>query len=112
MPLSIQWNWAKPNVVAPQTMAEKNNLNENLMQLGSAIASAKERRYQRQRQEKLDEMAQEDRQRRIDEEERQKKLYGETAELIRGKRAERDALVSKRDEILRQIDTLKAEIGG
>ena len=63
------------------------------------------------RQARLDSMYSEDRQRRIDEEERQKRLFGDTAGLIRGKADERARLVQQREQIEAQIEALKQRIG-
>ena len=99
MPMSIAFRWRTPNISEPQSNAEKNNVNENLQSIGSSIFNMKQSRR-----------AEQDRQRRIDEEERQKKLYGETADMIRGKAAEREALVKERERIVNEINALKAQM--
>lgn len=119
MALSIAFRWNGVNVAAPRPMAERENLAENLGRLGQSVAAARERSYRRdqdaraaERQAEIDRMNAEDRQRRIDEDERQKRLYGETADLIRGKMAERQELVQRRKELQGRIDALKARLGG
>lgn len=97
MPMSIAFRWRTPNINAPQSTAEKNDVNENLRSIGGSIFQMKQSRRM-----------EDDRQRRIAEDERQKKLYGETADMIRGKASEREALVKKREEILERINQLKA----
>lgn len=99
MPMSIAFRWRTPNISAPQSTVEKNNVNENLQSIGNSIF-----------QMKLGRRMEDDRQRRIAEEERQKKLYGETADMIRGKAAERETLVKERDRIINEINALKAQM--
>ena len=99
MPMSIAFRWRTPNIATPQSTVEKNNVNENLQSIGSSIFQMKQSRRM-----------EDDRQRRIAEEERQKKLYGETADMIRGKASEREALVKERDRIINEINALKAQM--
>lgn len=99
MPMSIAFRWRTPNINAPQSTAEKNDVNENLRSIGSSIFQMKQSRRM-----------EDDRQRRIAEDERQKKLYGETADMIRGKASEREALVKERERIVNEINALKAQM--
>lgn len=117
--MSVSFRWRTPQMVTPQTMAEKTNLGDNLAQAGNAILSARTRSRQNEeraraeaRQAELDRMNAEDRQRRIDAEDRQRKIYGETSELIRSKAAQRAELVRRREEIVNRINKLEQRIGG
>lgn len=119
MPMSVSFRWRTPQIVTPQSMAEKTNLGDNLAQAGNAILAARTRSRQNEeraraeaRQTELDRMNSEDRQRRIQAEDRQQKLYGETSELIRSKAAQRAELVRRREEIVNRINELEQRIGG
>ena len=112
MPLSVAFRWKTPNMQAPRTMFEKNNVGEGITQAARAIGQGLERKRTRERQEKLDKMAEEDRQRRIDWEDRQRKAYGEAADYMRNRSAERDTLVKRAEQIKAEIANLKAQLGG
>ena len=123
--MNVGFRWKGVNIAPPKTVTERERLGENLGAVGDAIMGVKrfwaekdEREYNRTRnaandarQARLDRMYFEDRQRRIDEEERQKRLFGDTAGLIRGKADERARLVQKREQIAAQIEALKQRIG-
>lgn len=111
MPLSINFNWRAPNVDVSFSERQRDRLNQGLTQTGNAISGVKDYRLRKAEQERRNSIEDADRHRRIDEEERQKKLYGEAAEAIRGKVAERAALVRRRDELQAKIDALKARMG-
>lgn len=125
MPMNVGFRWKGVNIAPPKTVTERERLGENLGAVGDAIMGVKrswaekdEREYNRTRnaaqdarQARLDSMYSEDRKRRIDEEERQKRLFGDTAGLIRGKADERARLVQKREQIAAQIEALKQRIG-
>lgn len=125
MPMNVGFRWKGVNIAPPKTVTERERLGENLGAIGDAITQVKraqiekdEREYNRTRnaaqdarQARLDSMYSEDRQRRIDEEERQKRLFGDTAGLIRGKADERARLVQQREQIAAQIEALKKRIG-
>ena len=136
MPMNVGFRWRGVNIATPKTLTERERLGENLGAVGDAIMGVKrswaekdEREYNRTRnaaqdaynrtrnaaqdarQARLDSMYSEDRQRRIDEEERQKRLFGDTAGLIRGKADERARLVQQREQIAAQIEALKQRIG-
>lgn len=125
MPMNVGFRWKGVNIAPPKTVTERERLGENLGAIGDAIMGVKrswaekdEREYNRTRnaaqdarQARLDSMYSEDRLRRIDEEERQKRLFGDTAGLIRGKAAERARLVQQREQIAAQIEALKQRIG-
>lgn len=125
MPMNVGFRWKGVNIAPPKTLTERERLGENLGAVGDAIMGVKrswaekdEREYNRTRnaaqdarQARLDGMYSEDRQRRIDEEDRQKRLFGDTAGLIRGKADERARLVQQREQIAAQIEALKQRIG-
>ena len=112
MPLSIAFRWKTPNVQAAETAWEKNRVGENISQAAKAIGEGLERRRNRERQAKLDRMNEEDRQRRIDWENKQHAAYGEAADYIRGRTDERAQLARRAEEIKREIESLKAQLGG
>lgn len=118
MPLSVNFRWKAPALATPQSDAEKSNLNENLMQLGDAISRMRASRYnkaQTARRNAIEDenraMAAEDRARGIEEQERRNRAYGEAAELIRGRAAERERLLQERAAIVGQINELKTRLG-
>ena len=117
MPMSVSFRWRTPQIVTPQSMAEKTNLGDNLAQAGNAILAARTRSRQNEeraraeaRQTELDRMNAEDRQRRIQAEDRQQKLYGETASLIRSRKEERARLVNRRNEIAAKIAEIESRL--
>lgn len=118
MPMNVGFRWKGVNIAPPKTVTERERLGENLGAIGDAITQVKrariekdEREYNRARNAERDRMYSEDRQRRIDEEERQKRLFGDTAGLIRGKADERARLVQQREQIAAQIEAIKQRIG-
>lgn len=118
MPLSVNFRWKTPALATPQSDAEKSNLNENLMQLGDAISRMRASRYNKAQTARMNAIedenraiAAEDRAREIDEQERRKKAYGDAADLIRGRSAERERLLKERAEVVEQINELKARMG-
>lgn len=118
MPLSVNFRWKTPALATPQSDAEKSNLNENLMQLGDAISRMRASRYnkaQTARRNAIEDenraIAAEDRARAIAEQERRNKAYGDAANLIRGRSAERERLLKERAEVVEQINELKARMG-
>ena len=90
---------------------QRDRLNQGLMQAGNAISGLKDYRFRKEETERRNAIEDADRQRRVAEEERQKKRYGDAAEAIRGKMAQRAALVQKRDVLKAKIEVLKARIG-
>lgn len=112
MPLSINFRWKTPTMQAPQTMAERTKLNENLTQLGKSIADMKASRYRKEQDARRNAIEDEDRKRRMAEEDRRIQAYKDSAELIRNKKSQRDALVAKKAQLEQQIAQLKAQLGG
>ena len=69
-------------------------------------------RHEEPQAERRNRIEDEDRARRIDEEERRKKVYGDAADMMRGKAQERAALVQEAEKLRSEIAELKARIGG
>lgn len=98
MPLSIAFRWKAPRIETPRE--DPNGIAGGLSAVGDSIYRAKQSRR-----------AEDDRQRRISEEERQKSLFGETADLIRGMASERERLVQQREQVAAQIEAIKQRMG-
>lgn len=105
MPLSIGFRWNVPKADPIEKPSTSGNF---LRAAGEAVTQVKRGQMEREDRERNEQ----DRQRRISEEDRQKSLYGETAEMIRGKKEQRDALVKRRDELKARIAQLKGVRGG
>ena len=126
MPLSINFRWNVPSLDKPEPEAIRSGWKSAMNDIGEtgrylrtrADINEQKRIAEEDRQRRISEeerqkrIAEEDRQRRISEEERQKKLYGDAANSIRGKVAERAALVKRRDEIKARIAELKGTGNG
>ena len=113
--MSVNFMWRTPQMVAGRS--DPNGLSEGLGKVGESIFRFKqsrraeeERQRNAARQAELDRMNAEDRQRRIDAEERQRKLYGETASLIRSRKEERARLVNRRAEIVAKIAEIESRL--
>ena len=116
MPMSVNFRWKTPNVIAAK--ADPNGVGEGLSSLGEAIARMKASRYAKEQQDRRNAIedenraiAAEDRARAISEQDRRNKAYGEAADLIRGRYAERERLLKERAEVVAQINDLKARMG-
>ena len=117
MPMSVNFRWKTPNVIAAKSDPE--GIGSGLTSLGEAIARMKASRYAKEQQDRRNTIedenraiAAEDRNRRIQAEDKQQKLYGETSELIRSKAAQRAELVRRREEIVKRINELEQRTGG
>lgn len=117
MPMSVNFRWKTPNVIAAKSDPE--GIGSGLTSLGEAIARMKAARYAKEQQDRRNAIedenraiAAEDRRRRIQAEDKQQKLYGETSELIRSKASQRAELVRRREEIVNRINELEQRIGG
>ena len=90
--LSIDWRWVSPDVAVPQgSRFRTSGAYDAFGDVANAITSVKQSRYQkeqnklaRERQELMDNRAEEDRQRRIAEEERVKGVRGQMADRLAG----------------------------
>lgn len=87
--LAINWNWAVPKIQVSN--ASEQSMGNALSSIGESIGSLQRARYQKEqnrlaqeRQERLDATAEEDRQRRIAEEERIKGVRGQMADRLAG----------------------------
>lgn len=112
MPLSIAFRWKGTNVAAPQTMWDKNRTGEGLIQAGKTISDIKDFRYKKAQDARRNAIEDEDRKRRMAEEDRRIQAYKDSAELIRNRKSQRDALVAKKAQLEQQIAQLKAQLGG
>lgn len=115
MPMSVNFRWKTPNVIAAKSDPE--GIGSGLASLGESIARMKASRYAKEQQERRNaiedenrEVAAEDRRRRIQAEDRQQKLYGETASLIRSRKEERARLVNRRNEIAAKIAEIESRL--
>lgn len=115
MAMSVNFMWRTPQMVAGRS--DPNGYSEGLGKVGESIFRFKqsrrveeERQRNAERQAELDRMNSEDRQRRIQAEERQQKLYGETASLIRSRKEERARLVNRRNEIAAKIAEIESRL--
>ena len=92
MALSINWQWASPNVVVPQgSRFRTSGASDAFGDVADSITKVKQSRYReeqnrlaRERQDIMDARAEEDRQRRIAEEERIKGVRGQMADRLAG----------------------------
>jgi thermostable 8-oxoguanine DNA glycosylase len=113
MALSINWNWAVPKIQVSN--ASEQSMGNALSSIGESIGSLQRARYQKEqnrlaqeRQERLDATAEEDRQRRIAEEERKKALYGEAAGILRNEGSDDLAsLKEQQKQLMSQIAQIK-----
>lgn len=112
MPLSIAFRWKGTNVATPQTMWDKNRTGDSLTQVGNVISAVKDFRYKKAQDERRNAIEDEDRKRRMAEEDRRIQAYKDSAELIRNKKSQRDALVQQKSQLEQQIAELKAQLGG
>lgn len=115
MAMSVNFRWKAPNIVTPKT--DPNGIAEGLQVAGNALfrrrqekIAEEERQRNAERLGRMDRIAEEDRQRRIKDEDRQRKLYVETSDLIREKAAWREELLRRRNEIAARIEELERRI--
>lgn len=115
MPMSVNFRWKTPNVIAAKSDPE--GIGSGLTSLGEAIARMKASRYAKEQQDRRNAIedenraiAAEDRNRRIQAEDKQQKLYGETASLIRSRKEERSRLVNRRNEITARIAEIESRL--
>lgn len=112
MALAVNFRWKTPNIMVQQNPLRQNGWNDAITAGTEAIINAKERKYNRERQEKLDQWAEDDRTQRLADEQRKRNVYNQVAESIRGRKQERDQLVAEAEQIKQQIAMLKQQIGG
>ena len=112
MPLSVAFRWKTPFIQAPQTAWDKNNVGEGITQAATAIRAGLDRKRERERQDKLDQWAEDDRTQRLADEQRKRNVYKQVADSIRGRKQERDQLVAEAEQIKQQLAVLKQQYGG
>lgn len=112
MAMAVNFRWRSSNLQAAQPNSVKNGWAQSLTQAATAISDMKNRRFNKEQAERRNRIEDEDRARRIDEEERRKKVYGDAADMMRGKAQERAALVQEAEKLRSEIAELKARIGG
>lgn len=112
MAMAVNFRWKGVNMQAAQPNSVRNGWDKSLTQAATAISDMKARRFNREQTERRNAIEDEDRARRMDEENRRKKVYGEAADMMRGKASERAALVQEAGQLRAEIAQLKAQIGG
>lgn len=111
MPMAVNFRWKTPNIQAAQPNSVKDGWAQSLTQAAQGISDLKQYRQTKKEQERRNRIEDEDRARRIEEEDRRKKVWGEAADMMRGKAEERAALVREQQQLQRQIAELKAKLG-
>lgn len=120
--LSINWQWANPNVAVPQgSRFRTSGASDAFGDVADSITRVKQSRYReeqnrlaRERQELLDARAEEDRQRRISEEERIKGVRDQMAGRLAGNSrmaANLDELKARQLELQTAIAQIKSKWG-
>lgn len=120
--LSINWQWATPNVVVPQgSRFRTSGASDAFGDVADSITRVKQSRYReeqnrlaRERQELLDARAEEDRQRRISEEERIKGVRDQMADRLAGNSrmaANLEELKARQLELQTAIAQIKSKWG-
>lgn len=112
MPLSIAFRWKSPVIETPKSEFEKGGWGQALTDAADTITKVKDWRWKKSEQERRNRIEDEDRKRRMDWEDKQRKAYGEAADYMRNRGAERAALVKRAEEIKAEIASLKAQLGG
>ena len=112
MPLSIAFRWKSPVIETPKSEFQKGGWGQAITDAADTIAKVKDWRWKKAEQERKNRIEDEDRQRRMDWEDKQRKAYGEAADYMRNRSAERDALVKRAEQIKNEIASLKAQLGG
>lgn len=109
MPLSVSFRWKTPNVSVSD--AQQQSMVQGLRSLGEGIATARQRSYQKEQDARRNKIEDEDRSRRMAEEDRRKQAYAEAADLMRKRQSQIAQLTGQREQIVQQIQQLKAELG-
>mgnify|MGYP007037179654 CR=1 FL=1 len=112
MPLSIAFRWKNPAIETPRSEFEKGGWGQALTDAADTITKVKDWRWKKSEQERRNRIEDEDRKRRMDWEDKQHQAYGEAADYMRNRGAERDALVKRAEQIKAEIANLKAQLGG
>ncbi len=120
--LSINWQWASPNVAVPQgSRFRTSGAYDAFGDVADSIRLAKESRYRkdqdaynRARQDRLDEWAEDDRTRKLAEEQRINNVRREMSDTIDSdirNTKNLEALKAQRNEITAKIQQIKAKWG-
>lgn len=109
MPLSVSFRWKTPNVSVGNE--QQQSMVQGLRSLGEGIATARQRSYQKEQDARRNKIEDEDRSRRMAEEDRRKQAYSEAAELMRNRQVTLDKLKGQREQIVQQIQQLQTELG-
>lgn len=119
MALSINWNWAVPKIQVSN--ASEQSMGNALSSIGESIGSLQRARYQkeqdrlaRERQERLDEWAEDDRTRKLAEEQRINNVRREMSDTIDSdlrNTKNLEALKAQRNDITAKIQQIKAKWG-
>lgn len=109
MPLSVNFRWKTP--IVSVSNEPQQSMVQGLNSLASGISTARQRSYQKEQDARRKKIEDEDRSRRMAEEDRRKQAYAEAADLMRKRQVAIDQLKGQREQIVQQIQQLKAEIG-
>lgn len=112
MPMSVNFNWRPAQVQVPAYTTEQDDLANGMKSIGNAIKEGRQWRWKKAEQERRNRIEDEDRARRIAEEDRKKQAYGEAADMMRGELLSIDRLMQRRQEIVSEMEKIKAQLGG
>lgn len=110
MALAVNFRWKTPQQQQVRSDWEKDGWGEGLDKMANTIANVKRSRYEKAQTERRNAIEDEDRRRRMEEEDRRKSVYGEAADMIRGRKAERDRLVAQKTQLENEIKALKEDL--
>lgn len=117
MGLSFSWSWAVPKIEVAN--AEQNAMAQGIGSLGESLGRMNQARYQkeqnrlaRERQQLLDAQAEEDRQRRIAEEDARKGVYSQMSRRLLGDgSSDLESLKQQQQQLMQSIASLKNKWG-
>lgn len=112
MALAVNFRWKTPQQQQVRSDWEKDGWGEGLDKMANTIANVKRSRYEKAQTERRNAIEDEDRRRRMEEEDRRKRVYGEAADMMRGKAEYRANLVRQAEALRSEIEQLKAQVGG
>lgn len=112
MPMSVNFNWRPAQVQVPAYTTEQDDVANGMKSIGNAIKEGRQWRWKKAEQERRNKIEDEDRARRIAEEDRKKRVYGEAADMMRGELISLDKLMQRRQEIVSEMEKIKAQLGG
>ena len=120
MALNVNFRWASPKVTVPEgSRFRTSGAQQAFSDVAGAITAAKQSQYRkeqdrlaRERQATLDARNEEDRQRRIAEEDRQKAAYADVESIIKNRESGLLQLRAERDRVRAEIAQIEAELNG